>query len=52
MTFSATVNDRHEHEVLVHHADAGGDRVGRAGERAARLAVGQDLALGRASSSP
>ena len=35
---------RHEHEVLVDHADAGGDRVARAAERD-RLAVDQDLAL-------
>ena len=36
--------DGHQHEVLVHHADAGGDGVGRASERD-RLAVDQDLAL-------
>ena len=36
--------DRHQHEVLVHHADAGRDRVfGRAEPR--RLAVDEDLAL-------
>ena len=28
--------DRHEHEVLVDHADAAGDRVGRAGQRRPR----------------
>src|SRR5262249_44377121 len=34
---------RYEHEVLVHHADAGRDRVARAPE-APRMAVDQDLA--------
>ena len=38
--------DRHEHEVLVDHADAAGDGVGRAGDLD-RLAVEQDLALVR-----
>ena len=35
---------RHQHEVLVHHADAGPDRVARALEPH-RLAVDEDLAL-------
>src|SRR5690606_674096 len=34
--------DGHEHEVLVHHADAGGHRVARAGERDG-LTVDDDL---------
>ena len=42
--FSATVRHRHEHEVLVDHADPAGDGVGRAVDRD-RLAVEQDLAL-------
>jgi hypothetical protein len=36
--------DRHQHEVLVHHADARVDRIARAVEDH-RLAVDQDLAL-------
>ena len=38
--------DRDQHEVLVDHADAGGDGVAGRGERD-RLAVDDDLALGR-----
>ena len=36
--------DGHQHEVLVHHADAGRDRVAR-GAELHRLAVHEDLAL-------
>ena len=41
------VEDRHEHEVLVDHADAGVDRLGRVVEDA-RVAVDEDLARVRA----
>ena len=44
MTFSATVKTGDEHEVLVHHADAGSHRVARAGE-VLDLVVQEDLAL-------
>ena len=37
--------DRHQHEVLVHHADAGGDGVRAGRVKLQRLAVDQDLAL-------